>query len=98
MVFIRADLLSLHKKLICNLRCNKGIEAGDFSTGEWLVGMGYDPSAFPDGKHITKFDLDTISTRCNRRLFLREPRDTALTARLSWPAVSRLKTSYKRPF
>ncbi len=40
----------------------KGFEAGDFSTGEWLMGMGYDPSAFPDGKHITKFDLDTIST------------------------------------
>lgn len=32
-------------------------------TGDnWLVGMGYDQHAFPDGKHPTKEDLDKIST------------------------------------
>lgn len=40
----------------------KGLAAGDFSNGEWLMGMGYDNSAFPDGKHITRLDLDAIST------------------------------------
>ncbi len=40
----------------------KGLAAGDFNNGEWLMGMGYDNSAFPDGKHITRLDLDTIST------------------------------------
>ena len=40
----------------------KGFEEGDFSNGEWLMGAGYDPSVFPDGKHITRLDLDSIST------------------------------------
>lgn len=40
----------------------KGLEEGDFSNGEWLMGMGYDPSVFPDGKHITRLDLDSVST------------------------------------
>ena len=40
----------------------KGFEEGDFSNGEWLMGMGYDNSVFPDGKHITRLDLDKIST------------------------------------
>ncbi|MBT9778038.1 amidohydrolase family protein [Clostridium sp. MCC353] len=29
--------------------------------GQWLMGMGYDNSVFPDGKHPTKEDLDQIS-------------------------------------
>lgn len=29
---------------------------------EWLMGMGYDNSAFKDGKHPTKLDLDKVST------------------------------------
>lgn len=28
----------------------------------WLVGMGYDNHAFPDGKHPTRYDLDKVST------------------------------------
>lgn len=40
----------------------KGYEEGDWSTGDWLMGMGYDPSVFPDKKHITRLDLDTVST------------------------------------
>ncbi len=38
-----------------------GYEAGDWSKGDWLMGMGYDPSAFPDKCHITRHDLDSIS-------------------------------------
>lgn len=30
--------------------------------GEWLIGLGYDNSKFPKGKHPTKFDLDKVST------------------------------------
>lgn len=40
----------------------KAFEEGDFSDGRWLMGMGYDNSVFPDGKHITRLDLDAIST------------------------------------
>lgn len=40
----------------------KGLEEGDWSTGDWLMGMGYDPSVFPDKKHITRLDLDSVST------------------------------------
>lgn len=29
---------------------------------EWIMGMGYDNSVFPDGKHPTKKDLDLVST------------------------------------
>lgn len=39
----------------------KGLEDGDWSDGEWLLAMGYDNSAFPDGKHITRLDLDRVS-------------------------------------
>lgn len=28
---------------------------------QWLIGMGYDNSVFPDGKHPTKEDLDQVS-------------------------------------
>ncbi len=41
----------------------KGLEAGDWSNGDWLMGMGYDPSAFPDKAGITRHDLDTVSTQ-----------------------------------
>lgn len=30
--------------------------------GEWLLGMGYDNSVYPDQKHPTKEDLDLVST------------------------------------
>ncbi len=40
----------------------KAYEEGDWSTGDWLMAMGYDPSAFPDKQHITRHDLDTITT------------------------------------
>ena len=40
----------------------EGYEARDWSNGDWLMGMGYDPSVFPDQRHITRHDLDTIST------------------------------------
>ncbi len=41
----------------------KGLEAMDQSNGDWLMGMGYDPSAFPDKTGITRHDLDTVSTQ-----------------------------------
>ncbi len=41
----------------------KGYAEGDWSQGDWLMGMGYDPSAFPDRVGITRHDLDTISTQ-----------------------------------
>ncbi len=40
----------------------KGCAEGDWSGGDWLMGMGYDPSAFPDKAGITRHDLDTVST------------------------------------
>ncbi len=40
----------------------KAYGSGDWSRGDWLMGMGYDPSAFPDSVGITRLDLDTIST------------------------------------
>ncbi len=40
----------------------KGYEAGDWSQGDWLMGMGYDSSAFPDKVGITRLDLDTVTT------------------------------------
>ncbi len=39
----------------------KAYEEGDWSNGEWLMGMGYDPSAFPDKEGVTRLDLDTVS-------------------------------------
>ncbi len=39
----------------------KAYEAGDWSNGDWLMGMGYDPAAFPDKVGVTRLDLDTIS-------------------------------------
>jgi len=33
-----------------------------WAKGDWLMAMGYDPSVFPDQQHITRHDLDTIST------------------------------------
>ncbi len=39
----------------------RALEAGDWSEGDWLLGMGYDPSAFPDKADITRHDLDAIS-------------------------------------
>ena len=38
------------------------LDAGDWSDGRWLTGMGYDPSVFPDKQHITRLDLDRVST------------------------------------
>ncbi len=40
----------------------KAYEAGDWSNGDWLMGMGYDSSAFPGQKGITRHDLDQVST------------------------------------
>lgn len=40
----------------------KAYAAGDWSNGDWLMGMGYDSSAFPDKVGITRHDLDTITT------------------------------------
>ncbi len=39
----------------------KAYAAGDWSRGDWLMGMGYDSSAFPDKVGITRLDLDTVS-------------------------------------
>lgn len=40
----------------------KGLAEGDFSQGEWLMAMGYDPSVFPDKRHVNRLELDTVST------------------------------------
>ncbi len=40
----------------------KAYEAGDWSKGDWLMGMGYEPSAFPDKVGITRHDLDSVSS------------------------------------
>ncbi len=40
----------------------KAYAAGDWSDGTWLMGMGYDPSAFPDQTGVTRHDLDTVTT------------------------------------
>ncbi len=47
--------------LLAELR--KAYKEGDWSGGDWLMGMGYDPSAFDDKVGITRLDLDTISTQ-----------------------------------
>ncbi len=41
----------------------KAYRTGDWSRGDWLMGMGYDPSAFPDKVGITRLDLDRVSTQ-----------------------------------
>lgn len=40
----------------------KGLEESSLEEGDWLMGMGYDNSAFEDGRQITKLDLDKVST------------------------------------
>ncbi len=40
----------------------KAYRAGDWSKGDWLMGMGYDASAFPDKVPITRHDLDKVCT------------------------------------
>ncbi len=40
----------------------KAYKAGDWSNGDWLMGMGYDSSVFPDKAPVTRLDLDTVST------------------------------------
>lgn len=34
----------------------------EWKPGQWLMGMGYDNSVFPEGIHPTRFDLDKVST------------------------------------
>ncbi len=41
----------------------KAYQSGNWSDGDWLMGMGYDPSAFPDKAGITRLELDRISTK-----------------------------------
>lgn len=38
------------------------LEENPIKGDNWLVGMGYDNNAFPDGKHPTRDDLDQVST------------------------------------
>lgn len=38
------------------------LEAHTLKPGQWLMGMGYDNSVFPNGAHPTKEDLDRVST------------------------------------
>ena len=38
-----------------------GLSKRRLQPGQWLMGMGYDNSAFPDGRHLTKEDLDLVS-------------------------------------
>ncbi len=40
----------------------RGLQERALPDGEWLIGMGYDPAAFPDQTGITRLDLDEIST------------------------------------
>ena len=39
----------------------KGLETREREPGEWLIGMGYDPSGFPEGEEITRLELDQVS-------------------------------------
>ncbi len=41
----------------------KAYAAGDWSDGEWLMGMGYDPSVFPDRAGVNRLELDMITTK-----------------------------------
>ncbi len=38
------------------------LETHSLRPGQWLMGMGYDNSVFPEGAHPTKEDLDRVST------------------------------------
>lgn len=38
------------------------LETHELKPGQWLMGMGYDNSVFPEGAHPTRFDLDQVST------------------------------------
>ena len=38
------------------------LETHSLKPGQWLLGMGYDNSVFPEGVHPTKEDLDRVST------------------------------------
>ncbi len=40
----------------------KGYEAEQWAPGDWIMGMGYDPSVFPDKVGITRHDLDRVTT------------------------------------
>lgn len=35
----------------------------DLEPGQWLIGMGYDNSVYPNGVHPTRWDLDQVSTQ-----------------------------------
>lgn len=37
------------------------LEESRLLPGEWIIGMGYDNSAYPDGRHPTSRDLDRVS-------------------------------------
>ncbi len=41
----------------------RACQSGDWPDGTWLLGMGYDPAAFPNGAGITRLDLDTVSAK-----------------------------------
>jgi predicted amidohydrolase YtcJ len=41
---------------------NRYKESRDLKPGDWIVGMGYDPSHMEEGRHPTRDDLDEIST------------------------------------
>lgn len=40
----------------------KKLSQNDLEPGQWLIGMGYDNSVFPNGDHPTRWDLDRVST------------------------------------
>ena len=37
------------------------LEAEKLGPGDWIVGMGYDPSHMEEGQHPTRYDLDEVS-------------------------------------
>lgn len=37
------------------------MESGSWKPGQWVMGMGYDNSVFPDGAHPSREDLDRVS-------------------------------------
>lgn len=43
------------------LKMKAFLKSKNLAPGQWLMGMGYDNSVFPEGKHPTKEDLDKIS-------------------------------------
>ena len=38
------------------------LESHELAPGQWLMGMGYDNSVYPDGRHPTRQDLDRVSS------------------------------------